>query len=631
MILSPNIIVTAGYPELAQKIQRVTNDLHLNVYVVEGILHEAAHEVKNAVDTGEYEVIVSRAGTAKVISELVDLPIVHSDSDHFDILTGIKKAKKFGDKIGLITYPEEGFTFNFAEIKSMLDFDIEIFPYKTSEELIEQMKLAKEKEMDVIVGGGIRAANVANSYGIKAVNLSISERSIKRILLLANKVANDRIALKEEAVRLHTVINASEEGIIFLDDQNVVKSCNEAVKSIFNVNIDDLIGENVKDIDHSSLKSILKKMNEYEKAGNYTTGNLNISYDPIVTEGKRIGTVVTIRKVSQIQKLETKIRQDLHKKGLLAKYTFQDIVHQSDKMENVVSLAKDYAQTDSTILIIGESGTGKELLAQGIHNASERKNRPFVAINCAALPENLLESELFGYEEGAFTGASKGGKQGVFELAHGGTIFLDEIGEIPAHIQTHLLRVLQEKEVMRIGGEQVIPVDIRVVAATNRKLWHLVQEKKFRLDLYFRLSVLHLELPTLYERKEDIPIFVDYFLKRINSAKRYKDFSEELKQFFMSYRWPGNVRQLENIIERYHLSVHDKSMETEFYKDILRETEYEDELDLLESPITVESGTMKDMQIQIIKRLLEKHDGNRSQVAEELGISRTTLWKWLNE
>ena len=256
---------------------------------------------------------------------------------------------------------------------------------------------------------------------------------------------------------------------------------------------------------------------------------------------------------------------------------------------------------------------------------------PFVAVNCAALPESLIESELFGYAEGAFTGANKGGKQGFFELAHGGTIFLDEIGEIPDFIQTRLLRVLQEREVMRVGGDRVIPVDIRVVAATNRKLWDLVKEGKFRSDLYFRLNVLHMELPPLRHRMEDIPILVDFVLQKLGSRLCFKDFSDNLKNFFLTYRWPGNIRQLENIIERIQLGVQKFKGEEAFINDVLRETE-DKKLPLhTNDSLMIQFGTMEEIEKQVIHKMLELNDHNKTIVSEKLGISRTTVWKKLND
>ncbi len=209
-------------------------------------------------------------------------------------------------------------------------------------------------------------------------------------------------------------------------------------------------------------------------------------------------------------------------------------------MKKSKDLGKKISKSDYTVLITGESGTGKELMAQSIHNESLRSKQPFIAINCAAMPENLLESELFGYEEGAFTGALKGGKKGLFEQAHNGTIFLDEIGDMPIYLQTKLLRVLQENQVMRVGGESVIDIDVRVVAATNKNLLEMIRQEKFRADLYYRINVLPINIPSLRERKEDISMMLNYFMKK----KRH--ISDEAKEILNKYSWPGNIRELKN-------------------------------------------------------------------------------------
>ncbi|MEK3934853.1 sigma 54-interacting transcriptional regulator [Sporosarcina sp. FSL W7-1349] len=628
--MKPKIIMTAGYPEMASMIKQVSNQLDFTVKVVEGVLREAALEVKGIIDNGGYEVVVSRAGTANEISKLVDLPLVYSDTDYFDFVKAFIEAKKYGDKICFIAYPEEGFLVNFDEIINFIGFDVTILPYKTSEELILQVKKAKQMGMDVVVGGGRRAAALAKEYGMKSMYLTISERSIKRTLLLAKKVADDRFIIKKETERLNALINLSEDGILFLNEKRIIESCNTAVEKIFQIKKDTLIGKQVDEIKDDKVRRSLRNPKLYSGEGNFTEGGINITYEPVELDQKQIGTIITYREVSKIQKLETKIRRDLHSKGLLARYHFNHIAHNSQKMKKVIHLAREYATTDSTILVIGESGTGKELIAQSVHNASNRKEGPFVAVNCAALPENLLESELFGYAEGAFTGANKGGRQGLFELAHGGTIFLDEIGEIPPHIQTRLLRVLQEKEVMRIGGDRVTPVDIRIIAATNRKLWDLVQQEKFRLDLYFRLSVLHLEIPPLFQREDDIPIVVNHLLQKGNSSKTFEGFSKELQDFFLTYEWPGNVRQLENVIERLIIRNLTPAMEKDFIRDIVKETEISERSSSSSDVFIVKPGKMEEIEKQIIEQMMERYDDNRTLVAEKMGISRTTLWKKMN-
>lgn len=623
--------MTAGYPELVEMIEKVSNELQIEVTVVKGILTEAAEKVKEMVDNGNYEVVISRAGTAKAVREIVDLPVVNHDSDQFDILQGFIRAKQLGEKVCFITYPEEGFLFNFEDMMKVIGFEVTILPYNSTEELEQQIKVAKEMGIDVVLGGGIRSAQIAKSHGMKSMYLTASERTIKRTLILANKVAEDRILLKEKAVRHNAVINASEEGILFINGDREIETCNPAAERILNLKAVDVLGKNVDEVADEQLVSFLHEKEIYTSRGNFTRKNINVTFEPVLVEEKRIGTVITCREISKIQKLENKIRRELHLKGLVAKYSFHDIIHRSKKMDDVIQLATEYSRTDSTVLIIGESGTGKELFAQSIHNASKRKDGPFVAVNCAALPESILESELFGYAEGAFTGANRGGRQGLFELAHGGTIFLDEIGEIPSHIQTRLLRVLQEKVVMRIGGDRVTPVDIRIIAATNRKLWDLVKEEKFRLDLYFRLSVLHLEIPPLFQRREDIPLLVNSLMKKQGAASVFEDLPEQLRNFFTSYHWPGNIRQLENIVERLQLRLSNaKFLGKEFVHEVLMETESDARTQQAQDGLVVSLGTMEEIEQQVIHNMLERYNQNRTLVAEKLGISRTTLWKKLN-
>ncbi|RNB76005.1 AAA family ATPase [Brevibacillus panacihumi] len=264
----------------------------------------------------------------------------------------------------------------------------------------------------------------------------------------------------------------------------------------------------------------------------------------IITNGRMTGGVLTLKVAKRVEELELKLR--FQPKGHVAKFGFHDLVTVSEKMKQIVQRAKKMASTDLNVLILGESGTGKELFAHAIHQSSKRANYPFVAVNCSALPDNLLESELFGYEDGAFTGAKKGGKPGLFEEAHKGTIFLDEIGDISPSLQSRLLRVIQQKEVLKVGGTRLFPIDVRIIAATNRDLSKLVSEGTFRDDLYYRLRVLQLDIPPLRERPEDIPYLATWFLERRGAHPGHV---HQLKDALMQYPWPGNVRELENTME----------------------------------------------------------------------------------
>lgn len=279
---------------------------------------------------------------------------------------------------------------------------------------------------------------------------------------------------------------------------------------------------------------------------------------PIRVGGQVKGVVATFQDIKTLQTAERNIRIKLHEKGLVAKYRFSDILGQSPAILEAKHLSENFADSQFTVMLYGETGTGKEMFAQSIHNASPRRDGPFVAINCTALNRNLLESELFGYADSSFTGARRGGKAGLFETAHGGTIFLDEIGELPLEFQAPLLRVLQEKEVRRVGDDTVIPVDIRIIGATNRDLLHLVEEGRFRRDLYYRLNVLSVLVPPLRERGDDYLEIARAIYDRVMPQRS----ADEESAFFRvlgrcrSYAWPGNVRELTNTVERVSLLLH---------------------------------------------------------------------------
>lgn len=388
---------------------------------------------------------------------------------------------------------------------------------------------------------------------------------------------------------------------------------------------------NADDNSHSQIGELVKIQNK----------QLIVNRVPIVEDEKVQGTIFTFQEVSDIQSMEERIRRASHAKGLFAKLGFQDIVGNSKTMREVVKRAQRFAATDETIFITGESGTGKEIFAQSIHKASRRNAHPFLAINCSAIAPSLLESELFGYAEGSFTGARRGGKQGVFELAHHGTIFLDEIGELPQEAQAHLLRVLQEKEVMRLGDAKVIPVDVRVIAATNRSLEKALQQGVLRVDIYHRLNVLRLSLPPLREYPEDILLMAEHFITQwcprpdlvVEIMKVLNNHSDMLK----SYAWPGNVRELQNLMRRIVALIgilSDEPIEQEITtlikENILSLATLEA---ALTKQVTEEEGetTVAHVTADLICRQYEHWRGSQKELARKLGIGRTTLWRKLKD
>ena len=336
---------------------------------------------------------------------------------------------------------------------------------------------------------------------------------------------------------LSQVVQDSDHAIILVNDSYQLVYSNKLAHDLLHLAEAGTLSASTEELLRTQLSDSLVTLNDehfvFEKS-------------PLMLMDQLMGYCITLQSENTLQKIEYSLNSHLRQKGLYARHHFTDIIYQSSVMHESIELAKRAAATDYTILIRGESGSGKEVFAQSIHNYSERKNSPFVAINCAALPESLLESQLFGYEGGAFTGAKKGGKAGLFEQAHHGTIFLDEIGDISPNLQSRLLRVLQEKQIMRIGSDKIININVRIIAATNRNLEDLISSGAFRQDLYFRLSVIPIEIQPLRNRRDDILPLLSHFL-----GEQYNEITPAQKELLLSFDWPGNVRQLENLAAYY--------------------------------------------------------------------------------
>ncbi len=464
------------------------------------------------------------------------------------------------------------------------------------------------------------------------------ESQVKSYILLihtilkesALKTINQEIINEKEQITF-AIMNAVNFGVLSIDLAGNIIYVNDHACRILNIRRRELIKRNIIQLipNWPELVKTLKKGHELqnEETSIYTEldslkYNLNTSsiFD---SEKNKIGYVISFRSIDKVYQLVNKYT------GMHARYTFDDIIGKSKVMRQSIDYAKTTANSPSTILIEGESGTGKEIFAQSIHNASNRKNNAFVAINCAAISENLIESELFGYDDGAFTGAKKGGHPGKFELANYGTLFLDEIGDMKPDMQVKLLRAIQESSVTRVGGDKVIPIDVRIIAATNKNLQQEIEHGKFRLDLYYRISVIPLFIPPLRERKGDLPALIRYFLNK-KSLKLQKDIPHmgysELQQL-LDYDWPGNVRELENYIEQL-INLNGKisldSFQQGKYESFNEEQIFQHNFDPNTPRIDL---TLKDLEKKHIATMLKKHFGNISKVAKILGIGRNTLYE----
>jgi transcriptional regulator with PAS, ATPase and Fis domain len=420
-----------------------------------------------------------------------------------------------------------------------------------------------------------------------------------------------------------------DESINIIDREGKFVYSNKKLGELFHLPHDSIIGRYVQDIYNVKTLKLFDVMEtgipviDYILTGDLPNGKhaevINSIY-PIYNENNKIIGVCDIfrsykRSLSAARKIY----------GFKASYNFTDIIAQSKAMQNTIAAAKDFASTAKNVLIVGESGTGKELFAQAIHNYSPRNEGPFIAVNCASFPSELIDSELFGYESGSFTGARKGGSIGKFQLAEGGTLFLDEIAEMPINLQAKLLRVTETKVITKIGGQSEIPVDVRIIAATNRNLNSQVALNEFRGDLYYRLSTLTLSLPALRMRTEDIPILTNFFLKLASdssSSSTPLSFSQDAIDELLNYQWPGNVRELENVI--YRLSLQCKSV-------LIKRKDVIDHLGPSQTSLSKASPITHFTRLDpnVVIKTLEANNGNKKKTAEQLGISRRTVYRML--
>ena len=472
--------------------------------------------------------------------------------------------------------------------------------------------------IDEIIDLGHRHIDSSTFIQIMA-KLKIDDRDItRRLIKYSDEVVSlesginstyKKLSIKNE--ELDSIINLSNIGMVLISTKGEIIICNDSLKRILDIEYD-VVGKNIHELESKNIVDIFTIDEASDEVIKFKNKYINVNKYTIDSFGKNTGIYFCIQEITYIKKLEQNLSKKLRDKGQIARYNFEDIKTNSISLKNTKELAKKISKSDYTVLITGESGTGKELMAQSIHNESLRRNQPFIAINCAAMPENLLESELFGYEEGAFTGALKGGKKGLFEQAHNGTIFLDEIGDMPMYLQTKLLRVIQENQVMRVGGESIIDIDVRIIAATNRNLLSMIECEKFRSDLYYRINVLPISIPPLRERREDIIMMLKYFMKR------KIEISEDVKRVMESYDWPGNIRELKNTA--MYIDIMSSGDRVELYdlphNFINIKKDYSKEIKILKEKVSIEK-IIRVMEIIKEYNLLNKSIG-RNYIVNEL-------------
>ncbi|MBV7274504.1 sigma 54-interacting transcriptional regulator [Clostridium sp. PL3] len=564
--------------------------------------------------------IVARSGGYAYTVGKVNIPVVNLKITTLDILRSVKAASVYNKQIVLFISIYE--YFDYDELKDLIKTHIIIERYSVKEEIEGRVHKYIDKSREVVIIGGGIPCSCARKLGIDNVHIGASKESIHEGITYAKELVDSLYEQKCKNKILKTILDGVHDAVIAVDREGKIILYNEIAEEVLNKDRKNIMDRKLLEVypELEFMMDVLEsKVNEYNAIKKLKKIVITSNTSILDVDGHINGVLCSFQDITKLQSLEKKIRYELNKKGLVAKYKFEDIIAHDSVMKDTVMKAIKIGLTDSTVMIYGESGTGKEMFAQSIHNISKRQEEPFVAVNCAAISESLLESELFGYEEGAFTGARKGGKPGLFELAHGGTIFLDEINSISFNLQAKLLRVLEEREIMRIGSDYVIPLNVRVIASANEELKKKVKAGGFRSDLFYRLNILKLSIPPLRERKEDIVPLFKYYLEELSEENEELKLSDEEKDKIISYTWPGNVRELRNASQRYVL-FHELDLDENEDEDV--EYEKHEQID--------GNISLRDMYQSMEEKMIEMLSNQgmtKTEIAKHLGISRTALWK----
>lgn len=619
------ILVVVPYKELQvafeQAIATVNHD---------GIQFTTTHisgTSQKLIDTLEGDIIVARGITATAIARQKPnshvIPIALGNGDLLMALSLAKQESGPTCHIGLITNEDLCAS---EYITKLVGCPVSVHKVFDQSDVYKAVIDLRSKGCTVLVGG-LTMADICEKEGFAYIHMKTGEQAIVHAIEEAMATARSLERARTRGNLLETLLNNANYALFATNNYGTIIAGNHQAELLFGrpslegLSIDEIYKDSTwsQTIEAALFKEELKTLNGQK---------FLVTQQPLTVDSLTSGILFTFQNAEDIQKTEHKIRIELNRKGLVAKYSFKDIITQNSQMLNLLDKAKHFSTVNGPVLLIGETGTGKELFAQSLHNNSPRRNEPFVAVNCAALPETLLESELFGYADGAFTGAAKGGKVGLFELAHKGTLFLDEIGEMPLVLQAKLLRVLQEKEIRKIGADKVTPIDVRIITAANSNILDRAKNNDFRLDLFYRISLLILQIPSLRERKDDIDLLFRHFVRQYctRHGQYVPTISDEAVEFLQQFYWPGNIRELRNAAERLAILNRAKHIG-------IKEIE---QLDIDSISLYRLTGANTNHSKRVLppsatdEELFEQFTESgmtREDFAQKVGVSRTTLWR----
>jgi len=584
------------------------------------------------------EGILCHGGTGNAIVNAIGPSAVAISRTDMDVIKTLIKAKKHSQDICIVTYSEE--YRDIQTLQHILHIRLFDISFAKREGHLTKIDRLYSEGIRVLVGGGISAKRMTELGGVGMVvlpNIHSIHEAIQRAKAIAKQKRIDAQRLNE----LGAIFSHLKEGVVCVDNSCTLLFVNKTAKQLLNLEENSPKILWIQVFEKLFLKNVLMDLEtRREEIVTLRNRQLIVTATTLLT-ASIAGAVAIFSDVSTVQKIHRKISESRFNNNLVARYSVKDIKGKSTEIVRLREHIKCFAPTDAAVLITGETGTGKERVAHAVHSTSRRHKAPFVAVNIAALPESLMESELFGYEEGAFTGAKRGGKLGLLEIANRGTLFLDEVGDLSLPLQLRLLRVLESKEVMRVGASSFIPVDIRIISATHHSLMDLVRQGKFRLDLYFRLSTLTLAVPPLRIRSRDIPLLSEATFMHHGFAQDH--LSETMLRKLTAYHWPGNVRELLALLERYCVLNNSGSVNVPLLDELLAEQRgfmlsadgvclplkpQESDSRPTKSPYSLKED-LDSIRRELMRKVIDHHNGDKQRAAKELGISYSTLWREL--
>ncbi|MCR8554302.1 sigma 54-interacting transcriptional regulator [Klebsiella quasipneumoniae] len=617
------IVIFSVSSTITQRIMHVLIERKLEIPVYEFRYSDVLNKANEMIQSGT-RIIISRGGTAALLRNNIPIPVIEIAHDFHGVYRILQEAKNKSQKIAAIGFPQ--FCRALRHYQSMTNDEFKICQVYNHHDIENVIKNLSENDYHMVIGG-LTVAEMAKKYNLNVIEGDADNNSIEQAINEAHGLLKYINRENLKLVMSHAALNQSREGIMCVDQLGEIIHINAIGMTLFQCQVGDKLFK--KEVFKDIYASMINESNVKEQAIeiNGTLVSLSVRYF-----SNRHNSYAVITGLSQESTLwQQTTSKKSHLRGYATSYSFDNIIAQSPIMHQVIQKARLCAQHELPVHILGDTGTGKELFAQSIHHVSARSHGPFVALNCAAIPESLLESELFGYAEGAFTNARKGGKPGVFEMATNGTVFIDEISEAPLSVQVKLLRVLQEKQFSRLGGDTLLSADFRLITASNKDLGQLVASGEFRQDLYYRINILELQLPSLRERPEDIMVLIHHLLQQQN---KHLTFTADAVNCLQNYDWPGNIRELQAVIYRLIVLLDGNTVNKEVLQQISHLSPVCHQSVSLVSDHTLvadESDLLKKQEKQLIASVIEKTDGDRTRASAILGISPTTLWRKLKQ